>query len=383
MRRMAEINLSEVMKEIHDEAERRRREDPEFAAAAAELRATSHKGASLSGVDLNQLGSELANLSLSAGKIPPGTRLAGVKRFILRLIQPFTVPQMQFNRAVAQALSEVVREQARIVDLIDDFNWFLGERDREAAFEAFVSKRSAMEHPSSTPAPPESAEARQPELPFDYLRFQDRVRGTGDQIRASMLRYVQFFEHTEPVLDLGCGRGEFLELLRDAGIESRGLDANRRMVVECRDKGLDVMEGDLIPYLESLEPESLGGIVLTQVIEHLDLSSCLRLLILARLRLKSGGVLLVETPNPGSLFTHAHGLYLDPTHVRPYHPIFLEFLFKDLGFGSVEVLFGSPPEEFWLLPRVEGSAFESLNAAFDGLNRLVYGSQDFAVVGRK
>ncbi|MEJ2146245.1 MAG: class I SAM-dependent methyltransferase [Acidobacteriota bacterium] len=379
---MAEIDLSEVVKEIRDEAERRRREDPEFAAAAAELRETTREGA-LSSAGLDQLGSELANLAVSAGKIAPGTRFAGLKRFILRLIQPFTIPQMQFNRAVTQALSDVVREQAKIVDLIDDFNRFLFEKDREAALREFASKPSF--HAVSTPYPYSARATEAPEagLPFDYLRFQDRVRGPREQIRASMLKYVQYFEHSEPVVDLGCGRGEFLELLRDAGVDSRGVDADRRMVTECRDKGLDVVEGDLMPYLESLEPESLGGVVLTQVVEHLDLSSCLRLITLARSRLKSGGVLLVETPNPGSLFTHACGLFLDPTHVRPYHPIFLEFLFKELGLGSVEVIFSSPPEESWLLPRINGPSFESLNEAFDGLNRLVFGSQDYAVVGRK
>ncbi|MFZ0429812.1 MAG: methionine biosynthesis protein MetW [Acidobacteriota bacterium] len=386
MRRVTEINLSDVMKQIHEEAERRRREDPEFAAAATELRPAPRNLDSTLPTGVADFGPELANIALAAETLVPGTRFARFKRLILRLIKPYTVPQMQFNRAVTRALAEVAQEQNRIVDLIDDFNRFLFERDREAAQRAYVGRTSAgVEGTARTPAAQDETRLGKPAAPpFDYVRFQDKVRGAPGKIRGSMLKYVQHFEHTEPVLDLGCGRGEFLELLREAGVEARGVDGDPRMVAECRQKGLDVVEGDLVRHLEQIEPESLGGIVLTQVVEHLDLPACLHLLTLACLRLRTGGVLLVETPNPASLFTHACSLHLDPTHVRAYHPVFLEFLFQELGLGSVEVLYSNPPEESWLLPRAgAGSPLQNLNEAFDGLNRLLYGSQDYAVIGRK
>ena len=330
MRPVAEMDVSEVVREIQEEAERRRRTDPEFAAASDRLRAQPQPGRTEPSRPrgVSDFGPELANLALAAGTVVPGTRFARFKRTILRLIQPFTIPQMEFNRAVTRALDEVVREQNRIVDLVEDFNRFLFEKDRESIQAKLVAREAAAAGSTDLARSPEDG-AESPHgtaLPFDYVAFQDRVRGSSEQIRATMLKYLQHFEHTEPVIDLGCGRGELLELLREAGVEARGVDADPRMVADCRKKGLDVVEGDLTRYLEALEPESVGGVVLTQVIEHLDLPSCLRLLTLAVLRLRTGGVLLVETPNPASLFVHACALYLDPTHVRLYHPIFVEFL---------------------------------------------------------
>ncbi len=198
-----------------------------------------------------------------------------------------------------------------------------------------------------------------------------------------MLKYVQHFEHTEPVLDLGCGRGEFLELLREAGVEARGVDGDPRMVAECRQKGLDVVEGDLARYLEQIEPESLGGIVLTQVVEHLDLPSCLHLLTLACCAFEPAASCSSRRPTrPHCSPTPAPSIWIPP--MSGVSSGFLEFLFQELGLGSVEVLYSNPPEESWLLPRAgAGSPLQNLNEAFDGLNRLLYGSQDYAVIGRK
>jgi hypothetical protein len=105
---------------------------------------------------------------------------------------------------------------------------------------------------------------------YKYLAFEDRFRGSRDDIRERIRPYVALFAGRHDVLDVGCGRGEFLDLLREAGIASRGLDMNHEMVEVCRERGLEVYEGDMVGYLESLADGSLGGLIAVQVVEHLE-----------------------------------------------------------------------------------------------------------------
>ncbi len=206
---------------------------------------------------------------------------------------------------------------------------------------------------------------------FDYLRFEDRFRGSFERVKESLRFYLPYFEGASDVLDLGCGRGEFLALMREAGITARGVDNNPECVALCRSQGLDAMEGDLFECLEAQPPLSLGGVFCAQVVEHLPMGALPRLAQLLASRLVTGGVAVVETPNPECLAIFASHFYLDPTHVRPVPPQLLVFLLEEAGLGRIEVIPRFPAEQ------------SSLSLLPPEFREQFFGAQDYAVVARR
>jgi O-antigen chain-terminating methyltransferase len=229
-------------------------------------------------------------------------------------------------------------------------------------------------------------------LPHDaYLRFEDRHRGTRAEIRERQRAYLPLFT-AGPILDAGCGRGEFLELCREAKLEARGIDVDSAMVATCREAGLDAEQADALAYLEGLDDGSLGGIFCAQLIEHLTPDAFVALVRLAHAKLRSGAVLLCETPNPTCLTVFSGAFYVDLTHVKPIHPQAAVFVFEAAGLRDVEVRYVNPyPPEMklqalaplWYLRRYEAAFLEAINDNFARLNDLLWGAQDYAVIGRK
>lgn len=225
-----------------------------------------------------------------------------------------------------------------------------------------------------------------------YLELERRFRGTEEEIRQRLEPYLPRLENLPgPVLDLGCGRGEAMEILTAAGIDARGVDASARMVAACREKGLDAREGDLFDVLAQGEPGSLGGVVSFHVIEHLPARDLDRLVRLAHRAVAPGGVLALETPNPLSLVAGAQNFWLDPTHRRPVHPRSLELFYELAGFQEIEVLELRPFSADERLPEIDVAALPEpmrelahrVNLLRDRLDHLLYGHQDFAVLGRR
>ncbi len=177
----------------------------------------------------------------------------------------------------------------------------------------------------------------------DYRSFQDRFRGEPAVIAERMRNHVERFAAVDgKVADLGCGRGEFLDLLRDAGIVAVGVEINAVDVEECKRRGHQVFDADLFDWLEQQDDDSLGGIFMAQVIEHLPPSDWQRFIELAARKLAAGGRVVVETINPESLYAMARAYVIDPTHVRPVHPELLAFLARRAGLHPVEVEFQAP-----------------------------------------
>jgi len=225
-----------------------------------------------------------------------------------------------------------------------------------------------------------------------YLELERRYRGTEEEIRERISGYLPWLRNLPgPVLDLGCGRGESLALLRDQGIPARGIDSSARMVALCRERGLEASEGDLFATLKGLPEASLGGIVSFHVIEHLPGAALDRLVRLAYRALKPGGVLILETPNPLSMIVAARNFWLDPTHVRPVHPDSLKLMYELAGFDPVERLdlrpFPDPerlPEiDLAKLPEEQRQLADKVNRLRDRIDELLFGFQDFGMVGRK
>jgi SAM-dependent methyltransferase len=220
---------------------------------------------------------------------------------------------------------------------------------------------------------------------FDYFAFESRMRGSMADIRSRQAAYVDAFRDAEPVLDVGCGRGEFLSLLAEEGIEASGVDRDPEMVAFCRANGLDVTHGDAVGYLSSLPDQSLGGIFSAQLVEHLAPAKLVELLRVAASRLREGGVLIVETMNPLSL-SALKNYFADLTHAQPIVADTLVFLARDAGFRTAEVRYLNPPPAGERLrpvtlppdPRFDEARL-ALGANVERLNDLLFGPQDYAM----
>lgn len=221
---------------------------------------------------------------------------------------------------------------------------------------------------SSAVAPAQST----PPSQIDYAAFEARFRGREEYVSGNQSFYVPYFKGREKVLDIGCGRGEFLELMREAGTTARGIDMDPESIALCRSKGLDAQEANLFPYLESLEDRSLGGIFCSQVVEHLPPERVPQFVKLAASKLVREGILAVETPNPECLAIFSTHFYLDPTHTRPVPPNLLVFYLEEFGFGQIEV--------HRLSPAVE--SMPSLKSIPADFRDAFFGALDYSVIGR-
>ena len=223
------------------------------------------------------------------------------------------------------------------------------------------------------------------------MGFEDLFRGTSDEITARQRDYAERFAGASDVLDLGCGRGEFLTLLRDRGIPARGIDANPEMAEVCRASGLDVRHGDALTYLVSLPDDSLGGLVALQVVEHLEPEYLVRLVETAHAKLRPGSLIVLETINAACWVAFFESYIRDITHVRPLHPDTLKFLVVAAGFEHVDVHFRAPIAETGRLQPVAtadltGPSAEIarvINRNVERLNERLFTYLDYAVIGSK
>lgn len=234
----------------------------------------------------------------------------------------------------------------------------------------------------------DTAESKTEESQFDYLLFENRFRGSNEDIRNRQLKYLPYFENKQNVLDIGCGRGEFIELLLNSNVSAKGIDMTDEMVEYCQDLGLPVVKQDAINYLEKQEDNSIGGIFLGQVIEHIPFDSIIKLVELAWNKLMPGCYLIMETPNPQTLAIFNRSFYMDPTHVKPVHPLTVQFLTESVGFRESKIIYSGRVEKESALPHVQASLdsiqnIEEINNSIDRLNDLLFGDQDYALIARK
>ncbi|KOP22921.1 methylase [Hapalosiphon sp. MRB220] len=214
-----------------------------------------------------------------------------------------------------------------------------------------------------------------------YVAFEDQFRGTREDIFNRLKVYLPFIEEAKigtpdtSILDVGCGRGEWLELLQNHGYKARGIDINRVMLDQCRVRDLDVFESDVITYLQSLPDASLGAVTGFHIIEHLPFSILMKLLNETLRVLKPGGLAIFETPNPKNVLVGSHNFYTDPTHKNPLPISTISFMVEYTGFSEIKTLELHPyPEEYLLKEDTEVAR---------RFNEHFYGAQDYSVIGKK
>jgi len=221
--------------------------------------------------------------------------------------------------------------------------------------------------------------------------FGEVERGSRAEVIEKLGKYVPLFDAAGPVCDLGCGRGEFLELARARGLQAYGVDSDVESVAACRALGLDARQEDLFAHLEGLADASLGGVFCSQVVEHLPPDLIPTPMQGAHRVLVSGGLAIFETPNPATFATHVHCFWRDPTHVRPVPEPALSFAARTAGLVVEDVLFTSRVVYEQRLAPVRTDArddavravAEQVNAIVERLNDLLYGYQDYALIVRK
>jgi len=228
----------------------------------------------------------------------------------------------------------------------------------------------------------ETPAAQQGDRPLDalYFSFENRFRGSRDEIKKRVRFYLPFLETAnigtegKPILDLGCGRGEWLELLREKGLTATGVDSNEAMIGHCKERQLNVTQADALEFLRNLPDRSQGAVTGFHIIEHLPLEKLVSLLGETLRVLHPGGLAIFESPNCKNLLVGASTFNIDPTHRRPIFPDTAQFLLEIHGFQRVTLEYLSP---------INTTALQSLEKILGPIAELLYGPQDFAVIGYK
>ena len=260
-----------------------------------------------------------------------------------------------------------------------------------------VERRTSREPGTGSREPEGAGTAAADQSAFQYVGFEDRFRGSEEEIGVRLRDYVPYFAGQSNVLDVGCGRGEFLQLLKEKGITAKGLDLNPEMIEVCRSRGLDAAAADAASYLNGLPDESLGGLIAVQVIEHLQPAYLTQMLGLAFDKVRPGGRIVLETINPACWVAYFESFIRDLTHVKPIHPETLQYLLQANGFSNVEIVYRAPIAPEGRLQRVTArpahfgdtapdsltELVSSFNHNVDRLNDRMFSYQDFAAIATR
>jgi SAM-dependent methyltransferase len=360
-----------------------------------------------------------------------------LRRFVWRLIGPSLETQKRFNAALvdhlnrntaahresAQAVGALLgaigrelraleRFESLLVQYLQTITVYVDSKDRSLGGsdirqrlalteQRLLALKRDVEH-----GEPRGRVSDPREAPFSgsidsvtYVQFEDHFRGSQQEIRARVEDYVPILGRSTDIVDIGCGRGELLALLKDRGISARGVDSNAAMVELCRSRGLNVEQGDGLSFLQRQADNSIGGLTAIQVVEHFDPAYLVSFLETAFHKMRPGGPLLLETINPACWMAFFETYLRDLTHRQPLHPDTLKHLVQSCGFTNVDVQFRAPVAEADRLDKVPspgGTAAptadiarplselaEAINAHADKLNRLLFSSMDYVVVARR
>ncbi|HCO61626.1 MAG TPA: methyltransferase type 11 [Porticoccaceae bacterium] len=307
--------------------------------------------------------------------------------------------QLQFQRTMA----DIQQEKQRLLELKSELDELSGQletthlvnsqiktliNDDHHARQRLLDKlaHQSHEHIASEALTQASELARDDRLDAFYRAFEDSCRGTENDIKSlfevylpdiidSLPRQGGEVQSSTPVVDIGCGRGEWLTLLRENSIPAIGIDSNEIMVNRCRELELTVKQNDGLVYLQSQPSASVQAVTGFHVIEHLPFPQLFDLFDEARRVLVDGGVIIFETPNPENILVGSHTFYHDPSHRNPITPTFIKFMAEYFGFIDIEIRRLHPyPEE----ARVVG-----MDTLTERVNGHLCGPQDFAIIARK
>lgn len=332
----------------------------------------------------------VVDLPSGSGRPVVGPVITFSKRIFRRLVRWYVKPIAEQQSGVNLQLLDVdarvagvaSRAEAGVNDILVRLEQLENAVDR---LSSDVSK--AARTGGSGTANPSAIEPGVQRL-LSYSGFEDRHRGSAEVVRPLLAAYLEHFDGKKAVLDLGCGRGEFVALLDEHGIGGYGVDSDESQVAVAHEFGLDVRLEDAVEHLQGLKVGEIDGAFSSQVAEHLTTNQLMNTIELVHRKLAPGGTFVMETPNPETLFIFSTFFYVDLTHIKPIHPEALKWAFEACGFDDVRVIYTQKvPESARLraLPeQLRGEpGWDVLAQNMDMLNDLIYGYQHYAVVGRK
>jgi SAM-dependent methyltransferase len=279
--------------------------------------------------------------------------------------------QRKFAELQHQQIVGLFREQREIIGRLKQMK---DELDARLAQLDESQKSETVHQSTSAPASTDERRSRLDEL---LASFADQLRGKTEEVKAGLKFYLPIIKSAGlscEILDLGCGRGEWLELLKGEGLAARGVELNGVLVERARGLGLEVAEMDALHYLRELPDRSLNVVTGFHLIEHLSFESLIELLDEIARTLRPNGLVIFETPNPKNLVVGACNFYADPTHHRPLFPDTMQFIMSKCGFADVRLAYLNPVNE---------SPFTDESAGAQALNSWLYSARDFALIGRR
>ena len=303
-----------------------------------------------------------------------------------RLDENFISHDVEIER-IQQVLQHLQKGEHNIKNEFKYIRSLLGAQRR--AFEDTLADAAKLESSYAKPEVEMKSSLRTRDI--DYVIFENCFRGSPELIKERQLKYLDYFKDKKSVLDIACGRGEFLEIMKENNINAEGIDLNDEMVKVCRDKGLKVAKADALQFLNK-KTGKYDGIFCSNLVEHLEYDEIRSLASDIRKALIDDGLFVVETVNPESLNIFANAFYLDLTHIRPLHPLGLEALLESQGFYNMKIIRFTEIEEDGRLEEVENendlslefrNSIAACNRNFQRLNNLLYGYQEYGIISYK
>jgi O-antigen chain-terminating methyltransferase len=290
-----------------------------------------------------------------------------------------------YEGALSRHLASVEETRRRLNEEVRELNRRFAAQARAVSTRPPASSDGLLAQPTVPSVP--AAQPASSEV--DYFALEKDFRGTEQEILSRQSFYLPYFKGQENVLDVACGRGEFLELMRQAGVQASGVDLDADMVGRCLEKGLRVTQADVFQHLAEIADGSLGGVFSSQFVEHLPPADYSRLVLEATRKLAPGGVLAIETQNPECLAIFAKSFYIDPTHVKPIPAAQLRFLLEQAGLEDITTHYLSPASaqlpliDKLAVPSADAETLRSFNKSVENFNAAFFGGMDYAVIGRK
>jgi len=281
------------------------------------------------------------------------------------------------NDIIKHLQNEVVRQDCELKKILD-YTLTLSEE---------VKKNKTVAKPNTSEIASEvrqSTSAEDSYTGIDYFDFENRFRGSREIIKKVQEQYLDYYIDKKNVVDIGCGRGEFLELLKDNNIGAIGIDLYGKSIECCKLMGLNVLQEDAFKYLDKCD--SVDGVFAGQLVEHLTIGQIMRLCEVAYEKLKDDCYMIIETPNPTSLAIYTHAFYMDPSHEKPVHPLTLQYCAQKAGFKDVKILYTESSLLPVSIPKLVGSNIQNLeefNVAMEIVSGTLFGSQDYAIIAKK